>query len=394
MKSRYYLILLSIPLLFACQNNQSYPISQTVSQTNLYLDHKFPTTDAIPIETEHEVFTIDDEMRAMVKEKLVNNLTARQKARILLEHLFNDGSISLSYEGNANVTAIEAYHSKSANCMSLTIMAYALANEAGMNVSFQQVDVPEYWVRNGKYSFLTGHVNLLVKENERVNRRVVWGETETQIDFDPFVAKRYFPSHLIEKKTLLAMFYNNKGAEALVRNDFITAYQYIKAATNADPLFASAWGNLGVLYKLSNDFDMAEKAYRHAVSLKPNNLTSLGNLALLLTKQGRINEAKPIDEYIHQLRIKNPYYHALLANEAYFNKSYQQSVQHYKKAILLDNEQHEFYLGLAKAFYLQGKLRSAKKAMTKAVMLAKGKDTHRQYIAKLNFLIEYESTHP
>lgn len=393
MKSRYYFTLLFIPLLFACQNNQSYPVSQIISQSNLYLDEKFYSENSIAIETQHEVFKLDDEMRAMVQAKLINNLTASQKARVLLEHLFNEESISLNYEGNANVTAIEAYHNKAANCMSLTIMAYALAVEAGMNVSFQEVDVPEYWVRNGRYSLLTGHVNLIVKESDGVNRRVVWGERATRIDFDPFIAKKHFPSHIIKKHTLVAMFYNNKGAEALVNNDLITAYKYIKAATQTDPLFASAWGNLGILYKLSNNYDMAENAYRHAVSLKKDNLTSLGNLALLLNKQGREDEAQPIDEYIHKLRIRNPYYHALLANEAFFNGSYQQALKHYKKAISLDDEQHEFYFGLAKVYYKQDNLKLAKRAMSKAVVLTKVKDTQRQYIAKLNFLRDFETSH-
>jgi len=395
MKSWFYVSLLFIPLLFACQNKQDYPISDSLSISNdhLYLDHQFSSENTFAIESMHEVFKLDEEMRAMVQEKLVNNLTASQKARVLLEHLFNEENISLSYEGNANVTATEAYHSKTANCMSLTIMAYALAEEAGMNVSFQEVEVPEYWVRNGQYSLLTGHVNLIVKESDLVNRRIIWGERATQIDFDPFVAKKHFPSHVIKKHTLLAMFYNNKGAEALVNNDFYTAYQYIKSATHTDPQFASAWGNLGILYKLSGHYDMAEKAYRHAVSLKHNNLTSLGNLALLLNKQGRVDEAKPIDDFIHKLRVKNPYYHALLANEAFYNKSYQKSLRHYKKAISLDDEQHEFYFGLAKAYYMQNRLKLAKRAMTKAVALTKAKDTQQQYVAKLNFLKDYETTH-
>ncbi len=397
MKSRFYFALLFTPLLFACQNNQSYPVAQNIgqnfSQGNLYLDEQFYSQKSIAIETQHEVFKLDDEMRAMVNAKLINNQTASQKARILLEHLFNKESISLSYEGNANVTAIEAYHSKAANCMSLTIMAYALASEAGMNISFQEVDVPEYWVRNGQYSLLTGHVNLLVKENNIANHRVVWGERATLIDFDPFVAKKRFPSHTIKKHTLLAMFYNNKGADALVNNDLIKAYQYIKAATQTDPLFASAWGNLGILYKLSNHYDMAENAYRHAVNLQPKNLTSLGNLALLLNNQGRVDEAKLIDDYIHKLRIRNPYYHALLATEAFINSSYQQALQHYKKAIYLDDEQHEFYLGLAKTYYKQDNLKLAKRAMTKAIALTKTKDTERQYIAKLNFLRDFETMH-
>ena len=381
-----YVFLFCFPLLVACQSNQSHLASQTLPPANIYLDSKFPSNNFIHIDTEQEIFHLDDEMRAMVDAKLVNKLTARQKSRILLEHLFNEENIALSYDGNANVTASQAYHSKIANCMSLTILAYTLAKAVDMNISFQEVDVPEYWVRNGKYNLLTGHVNLRVKEYKDVNKRVVFGGHASQIDFDPFVAKKNFPSHVIKKHTLLAMFYNNKGAEALVNKNYPVAYQYLKKATQTDTQFASAWGNLGILYKINAHYDIAENAYRHAISLKHNNLTSLGNLALLLKKQGRVSEAQPIEEYIHQLRVKNPYYHALLGNDALLNKSYQQALQHYKKAIQLDDEQHDFYFGLAKAYYMQDKLPLATKSLKKALALTKEKDTQSRYVAKLNFL--------
>ena len=386
MRSFCYIILLCLPLLLSCQSNKNIHVSQTSSAKNLYLDDKFMPISPAVIETEQEIFQLDDDMRVMVQAKLVNNLSAQEKARILLEHLFNEENIALRYEGNANVTAIGAYHSKTANCMSLTIMAYALAEEAGMNVSFQEVDVPEYWVRNGQYSMLTGHVNLLVREADDFNRRVVWGEKRTQIDFDPFVARKRFPSHVIKKNTLIAMFYNNKGADALVNKNYPLAYQYLKKATLTDNSFAASWGNLGILYKLSGHYDKAEKAYIHAINLKQDSLSSLGNLALLLKKQGRLNEALPIEDYIHKIRVNNPYYHALLANEAFYRQSYQLAIQHYKKAIQLNDEQHEFYFGLAKVYYKQNKLRLSKKAMKKAIVLTRARNTKKQYIAKLNFL--------
>jgi tetratricopeptide (TPR) repeat protein len=393
MKSSYYLILLCLPLLLSCQSNQNPHVNQVSPPKILYLDDQFISISPVEIETEQQIFQLDDDMRTMVQNKLVNHLSAQDKARVLLDHLFNEENIALRYEGNANVIATDAYHSKTANCMSLTIMAYALAKEAGMNVAFQEVDVPEYWVRNGKYSLLTGHVNLLVREEDDINRRVVWGEKRTQIDFDPFVARKKFPSHVINKNTLVAMFYNNKGAQALVNKNYPLAYQYLKQATLTDNSFASSWGNLGILYKLSGHYDMAEKAYIHAINLKEDSLSSLGNLALLLKKQGRLSEALPIENYIHKIRVTNPYYHALLANEAFYRESYQVATQHYIKAIQLNDEQHEFHFGLAKTYYKQGKLILAKKAMKKAAVLTRERHTKKQYIAKLNFLRYQEPSH-
>jgi Flp pilus assembly protein TadD len=391
MKSNLCSLLLCFPLLLACQSNQNLHVNQESSPPDLYLDSQYLSLEPIYIETEQEIFQLDDGMRAMVRDKLINHYPAHQKARILLEHLFKEENIALSYAGNANVTAREAYHSKIANCMSLTILAYALADEAGMNISFQDVEVPEYWVHNGQYSLLTGHVNLLVEENEDRNRKVLWGEITTRIDFDPFVAKKNFPSHTIEKHTLLAMFYNNKGAEEMLKGNYPTAYQYFKKSTKTDSQFSSAWGNLGVLYKLSGHYAMAESTYNHSIILNHKNFTSLGNLALLLNKQERYSEAKPIEDFIHKMRVKNPYYHALLGNEAFFNQSYKQAVQHYKKAIQLDDEQHEFYFGLAKAYFKQDKLVLSKRAMKKAIVLTKTKDTQKQYIAKLNFLNDQQT---
>jgi len=382
---------LCLPLLFACQSNQNLTTTQSVAQPELYLDQQFILSENFQIETEQEIFQIDDAMRAMVETKLTNNFSAHQKARILLEHLFNEENIALSYDERANVTATQAYHNKSANCMSLTIMAYAMATHAGMNIAFQEVNIPEYWVRNGQYSLLTGHVNLLVKPNEDVNRNVIWGEKATRIDFDPFIAKKDFPAKIITKHRLLSMFYNNKGAEELINGNFELAYHYLKQATLTDNQFASAWGNLGILYKKTGHFQLAESAYRHAISIKSDSLTSLGNLAILLNKQGRVEEAAPIDKYLHKIRSRNPYYHALLGNEALYYNDYSTALKHFKKSIVLDDEQHEFYLGLAKVYYMQGRLSLAKRSMNKAITLTKAKDTHRLYIAKLNFLKHKES---
>jgi len=392
MNIKIYSIILCFPLLLACQSNNNLHVKQNNVNKNLYLDSQFQSENPLYIETEQEIFALNDDMRAMVNTKLLKSLPSQKKAIILLKHLFEEENIALSYDGNANFTASQAYDRKVANCMSLTIMSYVLAEAAGMNVTFREVDVPEYWVRNGQYNFLTGHVNLLVLDDDNTNSRVSWGDSATKIDFDPFVAKKTFPSHRINKQTLLAMFYNNKGAEALVKNHYLLAYQYLKKATQSDGQFSSAWGNLGVLYKLTGHTENAEFAYIRAISLQHDNLNSLGNLAYLLNNQNRASEALPIEEYIQKLRIKNPYYHALLGDEALFNQSYQQALLHYKKAIQLDDNPHEFYFGLAKAYYKQGELTLSKRAMKKAVGHSKFKKIKSQYVAKLNFLNGQEQT--
>jgi tetratricopeptide (TPR) repeat protein len=386
MKSRFLILVAFFPLLLSCQSNNVSLPTHTELSTNLLLDNRFSVPTTFHIETEEEIFRLDDAMLSMVNKKLVNNHTARHKARVLLKHIFNEEHISLKYNSNANVTASQAYHSQTANCMSLTIMAYALAHEAGINVSFQQVNVPEYWVRNGQYNMLTGHVNLVVREHAEVERNIVWGESSTQIDFDPYVAKEHFSKKIIKKNTVLAMFYNNKGAEALIEKDYSIAYQYFREAIKQDESFSSAWGNLGILYRFTEHYQLAEKVYRHALILKKDNLTALTNLSLLLKNQNREDEAQRIEDYLHQMRKLNPYYYALLADEAFYQEDYSKAAKYYKKAIKLDGKRHEFYFGLTKVYYKQNKIIAAKHSMKKAIQLNTVRSINQQYIAKLNFL--------
>jgi tetratricopeptide (TPR) repeat protein len=379
-------LLLSLPFLFSCQSNSESVNYAKLTVNSLYLDNQFTQPSSFSIESKEDIFMLDREMITMVEEKLKRSYSDEKKAKLLLEHIFSQDNIALSYLSNANVTAREAFHSKTANCMSLTIMAYALAKKADLNVVFQEVEIPEYWVRNGQYNLLTGHINLLVKTKRNVIKTNIYGDSILQIDFDPYVLKTSFSKKVINQNTVLAMFYNNKGGQALVNENYIIAYQYLKAATQTDKFLSSAWGNLAVLYRLTEHEKMAEATYRHAIALEKDNYTALANLAILLRKNLAITEAETIEKTLQAKRNKNPYYHALLADEAYYNNNYIQAVSHYKKAIKLNHKIHEFYFGLAKVYYQMNKMSAAKKAMRTALRLNKIKSIEKQYIAKLNFL--------
>lgn len=382
--TKFFIIFYSL-LLLGCQST-SIKTTNSEIYTVLYLDDYFKGNQAFMIETENEVFSLDSEMQQMVKEKLLPIRDNKKRAKKLLKHIFSKDNIDLAYKSSANLTASQTYHSQIANCMSLTIMAYALAKEAGLDVKFQDVKVPEYWVRNGQYNMLTGHVNLLLTEPKSHNKAVIYGKKILQIDFDPDLVKKSFPKRVVNKNTVLAMFYNNKGAHALVEKNYALAYSYLKQATLIDPSYSSAWGNLGILYKLNNHIEFAIKTYEHAISLNNENLTALSNLSYLLQRTHNFVKAEEIEKTILEKRIKNPYYHALLADEAYFRGDNEKALQHYRKAIRMDRRVHEFHFGIAKVYYALKDIDHAEKSMKKALAYNRVKSIESQYIAKLNFL--------
>ncbi|MFT5636886.1 MAG: tetratricopeptide (TPR) repeat protein, partial [Cognaticolwellia sp.] len=286
----------------------------------------------------------------------------------------------------ANVIAAQAFKNQAANCLSLTIMAYAIAQEAKLNVAFQRVDVPEYWVRNGRVNMLTGHINLTVLDESVPDKRVLFPRSSIEIDFDPFVNKISFEKHKINKNTVLAMFYNNKAATAMVNGDYVTAYAYLKKATKVDPLFSSAWGNLGILYRFNGYQQSAIDTYRYAITLNYNNLTTMANLSMLLHASGSYEEAKRLDSYVMGKRASNPYYYALLGDENFYQGAYKEALNHYKKAIKLNKNIHEFYFGLAKVYYMLDEVGKAKIYIKKAMAKNHIVQLDKQYVVKLTIL--------
>jgi len=325
-------------------------------------------------------------MKFMVDKIIRPKKDARMKALTLLDYIFNTENMNIDYQSNANLTAKQTFQSATANCMSLTIMAYSLAKYADLEVDFQDVQIPEYWVRNKSFNMLTGHVNLVVANKPRNDTKRVFRDNLIQIDFDPYIVKKHFPKKIISKNTILAMFYNNKGAQALVEQDQVRAYAYFKAATKVAPNFSYGWGNLGILYRLAEQNELAEYAYLKAIKLNKRNLTALTNLAILYRLDNKSNKAKRIEDTLLSYRYKNPYYFALLADEAAYVGDTKLAIKQYKKAIKLDSKIHEFYYNLSKVYYQSGQMKLAKQAITKAIKLNKFSGINNLYTAKLNFL--------
>lgn len=376
-------------LLWGCQTTQLSMTPVDVSHPQeLYMDDNFLGFSAIEMPSEDEIFAVDESMKTLISRHVKKHTDIHKKTRALLEIILKPQGHGINYDINSNTTAIETFHSGRANCLSLTILSYALAKEANINVKFQDVIVPEYWINNGDYSLLAGHVNLAVTSQELTDIGDGWGHKVLEIDFDPDSIKKSFPRRTIHMKTVVAMLYNNTAAQALVNKQYVKAYALLKKATLSDPQFSSAWANLGVLYKHTEHIDMAEKAYRYAIQMNPDNYSALTNLVSILMSKENSHEAQRITDFLHEKRTNNPYYYAMLGGTALNAGDTASAVRHYKHAIKLNDDVHEFYYGLARVYSFSGNYAKAKASMIKALMLNEGKEIEAHYQHKLEFLTQ------
>ena len=157
--------ILTLLLLIGCKYQYTAPIN-----THAYLhDELFPEHMAVQIETQEDIFAVDEQMKTFVHKRVRFKDIPKAQIRSLIEGIFHHSKTSLLYQNDANTVARETFANQAANCLSLTIMTYALADYAGFGATFQQVNIPELWVRRDGTSLMNRHVNLKL-----YTRRPTW----------------------------------------------------------------------------------------------------------------------------------------------------------------------------------------------------------------------------
>ena len=271
----------------------------------LFHDARFaPPTERI---SAAEVFALNDDMRRYVREKLDVRRATRGSRQALVEAVLY-GDLRLEYDSAHTRTAAEAFEARAGNCLSLVIMTGALAKELGLERDVQ----PR--VHTGA---LEPHRQRLLPERPRqrdarpapLESRIGYDAAELMtLDFLPPLELRGLRVEALEESTIVAMFMNNRAAEALVRGRLDDAYWWARAATHQDPTFMAAYNTLGVIYMRSGEPADAERVFRHVLAAEPRNTRAWANLALALTRQGHDAEARSAERQLARLEGEAPFH--------------------------------------------------------------------------------------
>lgn len=353
--------------------------------TSLFHDDLFPGYQSFYIEKSEEVFSINQSMKNFVDENINRNKDSDIQIKALANAIFDHSDLNLLYKNDANTVAEETFINRAANCLSLTIMTFALADYANFSVHFQQVDTPELWVRREGNNLLNRHVNLRLYKKTKSNI-VLLKNKSYQLDFDRRAQSLRLPAKKIKKVRVLAMFYNNKAADALIKENYSLAYAYFRSALTIDPLFTEAWTNLGLLYRRIGHIKLAEESYLTALAINKNDSTTLENIAHIYSITGRKGKAKSIQKKILTQRMDNPYYYFMLGEVAFDKQDWKLAIKQYKKAIRLNKRQHNFHFALARAYYKNGDVKQSKKYMALAKRYSPMEDLQLLYQSKLDRL--------
>ncbi|TAK42921.1 MAG: hypothetical protein EPO29_05750 [Betaproteobacteria bacterium] len=378
---RHALLLLASLVLAACATPP--PAPRPVAAENLLHDAAF---EARPVPAQPGVFAVSAPMRRYLETDIAAQLREQGRLRGLVAALENHAQLRLDYESSITRTAAEAFAARAGNCLSLTVMTAALARELGLQVSFRRVFSEPVWSRSNDTLYASGHVNIVLEPSAMGGAQSLHRVTGIVVDFMPGADLRRQRSQEIEAHTVIAMFMNNRAAEALNRGELDEAYWWARGATLQDARFLEAFNTLGVVYTRHGDLAHAERVFGHVLKLETENVSALANLAGTLEQLGRQGEARALRQRLQQIEAQPPFHFFDLGMAALKRKEFAAARDHFARELQRNAFYHEAHFGLAVAYLALGETGSAHKHLATALETSTSRREHDLYAAKLAWL--------
>ncbi|HEY2925885.1 tetratricopeptide repeat protein [Piscinibacter sp.] len=338
-----------------------------------------------PIRAE-DVFALSEGMKRYLANEIAAQLRVKGAQEGLIDALYSRNQLRLRYDTAATRNAAQAFDTRSGNCLSLVIMTAAFARELGLQIQYQSAYVDETWSRSNNIYFASGHVNLtLGKRLFDAGSRFDTGRLIT-IDFLPADEARRLRTRAISEATVIAMYMNNRSAEALVQERLDDAYAWARAAIEQSPTFLSAYNTLGVVYLRHGNLREAERILAAVIEREPDNTPALSNLALVLDRQGRVAEAALLQRRLAQIEPYPPFHFFDRGMAAMQAGDFKAARELFGKEVARAAYYHEFHFWLAVANFRLGDIAQARKHLTIAIENSTTARDHDLYAAKLGWI--------
>ena len=330
------------------------------------------------------LFAMSEPMRRYAERVQREPAVWRDRRQTLIDALYLKDALQLSYDAGATRTAAEAFEERAGNCLSLVLMTAAFAKHLELPVNFQQVLIDEEFSRSGDLYFVSGHVNVVLGRHGAPFKGddAQW----LTIDFLPQVELRGRRTVPLEEPTLVAMFLNNRAAEALARGELTAAYWWARTALARDAHFAAAANTLGVIYQRAGQPEAAERALRYATEREPRSASGWSNLVRLLQAQGRFEEAGKAAERLAALEPFPPFHFFEQGRRALLQGAPEQARDFFLRELRLQPQQHEVHFGLAQAYAALGEAKAASRHLALAAENSPTRQTRALYAGKLERL--------
>lgn len=325
----------------------------------MFLDDRFaPPSEPVGAD---DLFTLSPAMKHYLSTEIASRQRTSARQHALMDALYSNAQLKLEYDSTLTRNAAEAFEARSGNCLSLVLMTAAFAKELGLQVQYQVVFSEQAATRSDGIVYLSNHINLTLRPTAPEGRLVNLANEPLTVDFIPSEGQGRQRARVVREATIIAMYLNNKAAEALRARRLDDAYWWARAAIGQDPGFLTAQNTLSVIYRRRGYLAEAEQLLRNAVALEPGNAVPMSNLSRLLKASGRQDEAAQLDERLRRIEAVPPYHYFDIAMKAMAERDFMRARDYFEKEVARAATHHEFHAWLAAALFELGEIDPARR---------------------------------
>ncbi len=299
-------------------------------------------------------------LKEFSRQHTMNQQGVAAKVGVLLKAFFapaEEGGLGITYDNAYTRTPIEAWRDRKANCLTLTALFVAACKSIGLDARYGESLRISRWRRVGGTIRYERHVVAVLQAG--TGRELV-------ADFLPEIRRDSQLVAALPPKRVLALFRSNRAVEQMDENQLDEALQSAHQSIEEDPTLGVGWNILGVVQHAQGQDAEAEASFLRALAADPKDGAPCGNLENLLRGQGREAEAKIYRERGLDIRKKDPFFNAFLAEEALQDSQWEEAEKRIKHAIRIFPQEPDFHLIQARISLAQGHRKEAIKALEKA----------------------------
>ncbi|MEP7138490.1 MAG: tetratricopeptide repeat protein [Caldimonas sp.] len=354
-----------------------------VDPQSLLADGLFgPPTEVVRTD---DVFEMSPAMQRYLDVDIADVVRVDGRQAALLYALRRRSQLKLEYDAAKTKNAAATFADRTGNCLSLVLMSAAFAKALDLPVSYRSAYVDESWNRSGNLLLVSGHVNLTV------GRRTVDAKTQhalapITIDFLPPEALGGLRSREVDETTIVAMYANNRAAEALAAGRLDDAYAWAAESVRRDPTFGGAFNTLGVVYLRHGDLEQAARVFERVLAVDPDDTRVLANLAEAYGRLGRKDDEQAVRKHLVALEPYPPFYFFDLGMDAMKRADYAAARELFAREVARADSYHEFHFWLGVADWRLGDDTAARRQLRLAVDNSVTRHQRDLYAAKLEWL--------
>lgn len=379
---RNWAVLLLSTVLVACSTAPIAPRPE-----GLFNDHLFGApSERIDVA---DVFALGDDMQRYLEGEIAEQIRAKGDHQGFFDAVYVKGNLRLQYDSAMTRNAAQAFAARSGNCLSLAILAGAFAKKLGIPVRYQSANAEETWSRSGDIHFFIGHVNLAVGRKQLDSGFMRSAGDYMTIDFLPPEEIRGLTTRVIAENTIVAMYMNNKSAEAFAREQLDDAYWWAREAIRQDPAFLSTYNTLGLVYRHHGNPGEAERVLAYGLEREPANTRIMSNLSAVLGDLGRTAESKTLADKLHRMEPHPAFSYFDLGRKALGERDFATARDLFSKELDRAPYYDEFHYWLALAYLGLGDNERARKELALAIVNSTTANDRNLYAAKLDRIKSY-----